>query len=150
MSPKEKKIRFVGKLLKLTRSGELIWTHVNGTEYDEVNDTIFYDRFSSSAGGMNFVIYQKVRKLSPHRLATASYKEHDVAFGNLRSRRRTILEVFEVSDVSEIDKDVASETIVDIDDMPIVCDLYEAIKNIVPSVRTKMDAFLAEDVTHAH
>lgn len=133
MASKEKDIRFVGKLLKLTMTGELKWKRL---EIHEGGVVPRPDRYEAAVGGMKceLISFAALPVLDMAHVsvnAIANYSWDDV-----------VLRVIDL-DTNE------GEVFIERDRMPIVRDLYNVVRGAGFRLDRKIDAFLKEDVTHA-
>lgn len=137
---RERKVSLVAKLLRMTDGGALRWKLDQPSDRTSVDEEVWSAGYSSQIENLKFFIiqcsYGGWRKLAP-----------GTDFGGAMTRKvwytRTILHV-EDPDTHHI-----MDTLVDIEDLPILTRLYEAVRNSVTGVDERIDNFLQLEATHA-
>ena len=138
MTPKEKQIQFVVKLLRMTVEGRLAWRKADDAQFGEDDNASCLEQYEAVVGGMELHLAKKTR-----RSVNALLEMHNFWKASASDRPR----ITEQTTLRVTDPETgASETFTNLD---VVSDLYNAVRKTVPNLDRQIDAFLKEDVTHA-
>ena len=147
MLEKERQIRLVGKLFKLTNAGELVWeaAHDHGLTDDNL---IHAETYKAKYGELEFEIWPTRSMREPVDSDTGPIafigRNFDPWTGRKKKRWLTVTQL----QVKSL-RDGGVETIYDIEDMPLMRMLYYAAKKSVTSIDADIEAFIGQEERHA-
>lgn len=139
MHEKEKQIRLIGKLWKMTQAGDLDWSFIRPPRRLLDEGKIVSQTFESSAGGMTFKVFQV--ELLP---------KGSARIGDFFSGKNHLSSLFTILEYREEEAPLEQyDTIVSAGDIPLLTSLYEAARQSSTQIDKKIDAFLKSEDVHA-
>lgn len=144
MLEREREIRLVGKLFKLTNAGELRWRRIDDPG-NPGDDRVVSETYNADVGELSFSIYQTRSRSSavdPDNIIIGRVWAQFVGGSGRRWSTVTVLEV-------ESKRDGGRESIFDVNDMPLMRMLYHAAKKSVTSIDADIEAFIGQEERHA-
>lgn len=139
LSPKQQ-VLLIGKLLKMTNAGEIGWSTAGSSASDDREDS--FDIYEAQSGAMTFRLYQHAQVAVGPLQKLLGINDNRVLGLYHTEKTSTFLEVISV-------KDGGRRIIVDTGDMPLLKNLFSAVRKSVTSIDADIEAFIGQEERHA-
>lgn len=136
----EKQVRLVGKLLKMTNAGEMCWSAVGSSGLDDGDNA--FDIYEAQSGAMTFRLHQHTQVAVGPLQKLLGINDNRVLGLYHSEKTSTSLEVISI-------KDGGRRIIIDTGDMPLLKNLFSAVRKSVTSIDADIEAFIGQEERHA-